>query len=57
MLIDPSKRISEIGFAVGFRSIPRFNALFKLHVGMAPRDFRDALIAVMPDFAKPPLPG
>jgi len=44
MLINPSVRIAEIGYSVGFRSIPRFNGAFKQHVGMTPSDYRDALL-------------
>ena len=57
MLIDPSKRISEIGYATGFTSIPRFNAVFKMHVGMAPGDYRAALLARTPDKSVSAFPG
>jgi AraC-like DNA-binding protein/ligand-binding sensor protein len=40
MLPDPSLRISEIVFAAGFGSIPRFNSVFKRHFGMPPTEYR-----------------
>ncbi|SPE52861.1 putative Transcriptional regulator, AraC family [Verrucomicrobia bacterium] len=40
LLIDPSLRISEIVFAAGFGSIPRFNSAFKQYVGMPPGEYR-----------------
>ena len=43
LLVDPSRRISEVVFAAGFGSIPRFNSVFKRHVGMAPSEFRSSL--------------
>jgi AraC-like DNA-binding protein/ligand-binding sensor protein len=43
LLIDPSLRISEVVFAAGFGSIPRFNSVFKRHVGMAPSEYRAAM--------------
>ncbi len=35
LLVDPSLRISEVVFAAGFGSIPRFNSVFKRYVGHA----------------------
>ncbi len=43
LLVDPSRRISEVVFAAGFGSIPRFNSVFRQHVGMAPTEYRLAL--------------
>ena len=43
LLIDPALRISEVGNSIGFRSIPRFNSAFKLHVGMSPGAYRQSL--------------
>jgi AraC-like DNA-binding protein/ligand-binding sensor protein len=40
LLVDPSLRISEIVYASGFGSIPRFNSVFKRHLGMAPTAYR-----------------
>ncbi len=40
LLVDPSRRVSEVVFASGFGSIPQFNSVFKRHVGMAPTDYR-----------------
>lgn len=45
MLLDSAMRISEVGHATGFTSIPRFNALFKEYVGMAPSEYRDAQLS------------
>lgn len=57
MLIDPSFRIGEIGYSVGYRSIPRFNGAFKLHVGMTPGNYRDALILNVTGESSRPLRG
>jgi AraC-like DNA-binding protein/ligand-binding sensor protein len=43
LLADPALRISEISYASGFGSIPRFNSVFKQHTGMAPTAFRASL--------------
>ncbi len=43
LLVDPSRRISEVVFAAGFGSIPRFNDVFKRHVGMPPTEYRATL--------------
>lgn len=40
LLVDPSLRISEVVFAAGFGSIPRFNSVFKHYVGMPPTEYR-----------------
>jgi AraC-like DNA-binding protein/ligand-binding sensor protein len=45
LLSDPSRRISEIVFAAGFGSIPRFNSVFKRHVGVPPTEYRAGLRA------------
>jgi AraC-like DNA-binding protein len=45
LLVDPSLRVSEIVFAAGFGSIPRFNSVFKQHVGMPPTEYRLTLRA------------
>lgn len=43
LLSDPQSRISEVVFASGFGSIPRFNTVFKRHVGMPPTEYRATL--------------
>ena len=43
LLVDPSLRISEIVFAAGFGSIPRFNSVFKRYVGMPATEYRASL--------------
>jgi AraC-like DNA-binding protein/ligand-binding sensor protein len=48
LLVDPSLRISEIVFAAGFGSIPRFNSVFKRIVGMAPTEYRESLRSQLP---------
>jgi len=40
LLLDPSLRISEVVFAAGFGSIPRFNSVFKQYAGMPPGEYR-----------------
>jgi hypothetical protein len=48
LLIDPTVRISEVVFAAGFGSIPRFNSVFKQCVGMPPTEFRATLQSSLP---------
>jgi AraC-like DNA-binding protein/ligand-binding sensor protein len=48
LLVDPSLRISEGVYASGFGSIPRFNSVFKRHVGMPPTEYRATLRARLP---------
>jgi AraC-like DNA-binding protein len=52
LLEDPSKRISEVVFASGFGSIPRFNSVFKRHVGMPPTEYRATLRSQLPTAAR-----
>ena len=47
LLGDPALRISEVVFASGFGSIPRFNSVFKRHLGMAPTAYRLSLRSQM----------
>jgi AraC-like DNA-binding protein/ligand-binding sensor protein len=48
LLVDPTVRISEVVFAAGFGSIPRFNSVFKRCVGMPPTEYRATLHSSMP---------
>jgi AraC-like DNA-binding protein len=48
LLVDPSMRISEVVFAAGFGSIPRFNSVFKRYVGMPPTEYRTTLRSQLP---------
>jgi two-component system response regulator YesN len=48
LLVNPSLRISEVVFAAGFGSIPRFNSVFKRYVGMPPTEYRASLRAPLP---------
>jgi AraC-like DNA-binding protein/ligand-binding sensor protein len=41
LLRDPKQQISEIAFAVGFRSLPHFNRSFKRIAGQTPTEFRE----------------
>ncbi len=41
-LRDPHRRISEIAFAVGFRSLSQFNRVFKDVTGRSPSEYRAA---------------
>lgn len=43
LLVDPSRRISEVVYAAGFGSIPQFNTIFKRYVGMPPTEYRATL--------------
>jgi AraC-like DNA-binding protein/ligand-binding sensor protein len=47
LLVDPSLRVSEVVYAAGFGSIPRFNSVFKRYVGMPPTEYRAALRATV----------
>jgi AraC-like DNA-binding protein len=42
LLLNPSRRISEIAFAVGFQSLSQFNRVFKKLSGKSPTEFRAA---------------
>ncbi len=56
LLVDPALRISEVVFAAGFGSVPRFNTVFRQHVGMAPSEYRESLksgIAGIPRLCPP----
>ncbi len=48
LLGDPALRISEVVFAAGFGSIPRFNSVFKRYVGMPPTEYRTTLRPQLP---------
>jgi AraC-like DNA-binding protein/ligand-binding sensor protein len=43
LLVDNSLRITEVAFAAGFGSIPRFNSVIKQHLGMSPTEYRAAM--------------
>jgi AraC-like DNA-binding protein/ligand-binding sensor protein len=43
LLVDPTLRVSEIVYAAGFGSIPRFNSVFKRYVGVPPTEYRAGL--------------
>ncbi len=40
LLLNPQKRISEVGYEVGFRSLTHFNRSFRRFVGQSPTQFR-----------------
>jgi len=44
LLRDPSLRISEIAYGVGFGSISQFNASFRKCVGQSPTTYREGLL-------------
>ena len=48
LLVDPSMRISEVVYAAGFGSIPRFNSVFKRLVGMPATEYRASLKSQLP---------
>ena len=48
LLVDPSLRVSEVVYAAGFGSIPRFNSVFKRYVGMPPTEYRATLRSPLP---------
>lgn len=43
MLANPNKRISEVAFDVGFKSLSQFNRAFKKYTGEAPKIYRTRL--------------
>ena len=57
LLSDPGSRISEVVFASGFGSIPRFNTVFKRHVGMPPTEYRATLRSGVAGAGSGSLPG
>jgi len=48
LLVDPSMRVSEVVYASGFGSIPRFNSVFKRYVGVPPTEYRAGLRSTVP---------
>jgi hypothetical protein len=40
---NPTLRVSEVAFTVGFGSIPQFNSVFKRLAGKSPTEFRSRL--------------
>jgi AraC-like DNA-binding protein len=42
-LLNPSRRISEIAYDVGFQSLTQFNRTFKRVFGQSPTEFRSHL--------------
>ena len=43
LLVNSSARVTEVVYAAGFGSIPRFNSVFKRCVGMPPTEYRETL--------------
>ena len=43
LLLNPNRRVSEIAFEVGFRSLSQFNRAFKKVTGQAPTEYRQSL--------------
>jgi AraC-like DNA-binding protein len=44
-LLNPSRRISEVAYDVGFQSLTQFNRMFKRIFGQSPTEFRAQLHA------------
>ena len=42
-LLNPSRRISEVAYDVGFQSLTQFNRMFKRIFGQSPTEFRAGL--------------
>ena len=42
-LLNPSRRISEVAYDVGFQSLTQFNRMFKRVFGQSPTEFREHL--------------
>jgi len=45
LLLDPSRRVTEVAFACGYQSISMFNDNFRRYAGMSPTEFRGSLAA------------
>ena len=45
LLLNPNRRISEVAFEVGFRSLTHFNRVFRKCCGMSPTSYREKLPA------------
>jgi AraC-like DNA-binding protein len=43
LLLDPSRRVSEVAFVVGFQSLSQFNRAFRRIAGQSPRAYRAQL--------------
>ena len=43
LLLNPSRRVSEVAFEVGFQSLSQFNRTFKKLAGHSPREYRAQL--------------
>jgi AraC-like DNA-binding protein len=56
LLADPAARVSEVAFAAGFCSIPRFNRVFKKLAGVSPTEYRRSAAEEAPR-PKPQAPG
>ena len=52
-LLNPSRRISEVAYDVGFQSLTQFNRMFKRVFGQSPTEFRAHLHARPPKTARP----
>jgi AraC-like DNA-binding protein len=44
-LLNPSRRISEIAYDVGFQSLTQFNRIFKRVFGQSPTEFRAHMVS------------
>jgi AraC-like DNA-binding protein len=53
LLLNPHRRVSEVGFDAGFESLGNFNRMFKRIVGLNPTNYRASLGI----FGNHPLPG
>jgi AraC-like DNA-binding protein len=42
-LLNPTRRVSEIAYDVGFQSLTQFNRTFKRIFGQNPSEYRDKL--------------
>ena len=44
LLVEGGKSVSEIAYQLGFENPPYFSRLFKIEVGISPKDFKNHIL-------------